>query len=90
MVAVGKKANDGVFGRRLREIRESRGLTQAALGEATGMKATAIGRLETGDREPAWVTIVRLADALGVKLDDFRGEVTTPEPTGPRPASKRK
>jgi len=60
------------FGRRLRALREEKGLTQAALGGAAGgMKDSAIARLEAGKRTPAWDTVLLLAEALGVTPDAF-------------------
>jgi transcriptional regulator with XRE-family HTH domain len=54
------------FGRRLREVRTERGLSQDDLASRTGVHATAIGRLEHGRREPRLKTVVRVADGLGV------------------------
>jgi transcriptional regulator with XRE-family HTH domain len=54
------------FGRRLREVRTERGLSQEDLASRTGVHATAIARLERGRREPLLKTIVRVADGLGV------------------------
>lgn len=96
MVAVARaKKSDGAFGRRLRELREAAGLTLAALGERAGMSYQNVARLERGDRDPTWPTLIRLADALGVGLDAFRdprvsGRPPAPEPRATYPASKRK
>jgi transcriptional regulator with XRE-family HTH domain len=46
-------------------IRESRGLTQAALGERSGMAQSAIARYERAGRTPTLATLWKLADALG-------------------------
>lgn len=65
------------FGRRLRELRMARGLSQEELAHRAGMHATYLGGIERGERNPALVNIGRLAGALGVTLADlfapFRG-----------------
>jgi transcriptional regulator with XRE-family HTH domain len=55
-----------VFGRRLREARKARGMSQDDLAERTGIHSTAIGRYERSEREPLAGTIIRLARGLGV------------------------
>jgi transcriptional regulator with XRE-family HTH domain len=56
------------------ELRKRRGLTQKQLAELTGMKQSAISRLENA-RYSRWsfATIVRIAKALGARID-FRLE----------------
>jgi repressor LexA len=75
-VAKRKQAPPG-FGRRLRVLRESAGLTQRELGEKVGMPHQSIVKYETGVNEPVWSTAVKLADALGVDVGAFR-EPSTP------------
>ncbi|MGA2166368.1 MAG: helix-turn-helix transcriptional regulator [Solirubrobacteraceae bacterium] len=52
------------FGRRLRERRESGGLSREALGYLTGVHPTAIQRFEKGRRDPRLTSILRLARGL--------------------------
>lgn len=59
------------FGGKLRALREVAGLTQAELGEQSEMDSNAIARIERGEREPTWRTVLKLAKALGVKPDAF-------------------
>jgi transcriptional regulator with XRE-family HTH domain len=62
------------FGARLRSLREAAGLSQRQLADAAGMSSKAhVWRLEAGQREPTWALLCRLADALGCRLDEFRG-----------------
>ena len=52
---------------RLREVRESKGLTQAALSELSGVRRATISDIERGVTTGMdFVTLERLANALGV------------------------
>lgn len=44
------------------------GLTQTGLARILGMKQPAISRLEIGETNPSWDTLVRLADVLGLEF----------------------
>ena len=61
----------GNFGKRLRDLRTAARLSLYALSKKSGISAVAISRLEKGQREPAWATAVKLADALCVTLSAF-------------------
>ena len=52
---------------RLREVRESRFITQDELAERSGVHQVTISRIELGHVEPRFSTIKRLAQALGVE-----------------------
>ena len=56
---------------RLAEVRQAHGMTQEQLAEATGVHRVTIARIETGDVSPKAETLKRLADALGVLVDDL-------------------
>lgn len=60
------------FAGRLRELREQRGWTQGELAERAGLNRFGVAQLEQGRNRPKWETVIALADALGVKCDDFR------------------
>ena len=55
----------------VRVFRDLRGLTQAALAERAGLHRVALAKIETGVTEPKVGTAKRLADALGVTVDDL-------------------
>jgi transcriptional regulator with XRE-family HTH domain len=59
------------FGRILREVRESRDLSQEALGFESGYHRTYIGLLERGRKSPSLRTIFQLARALRVSPSDL-------------------
>jgi transcriptional regulator with XRE-family HTH domain len=63
------------FGRNLRELRERSGLTQAQLAERAGLHPQGVVKLERGEREPAWATVVALAEALDVDCRAFLADL---------------
>jgi len=54
------------FGRVLRAIRESRGLSQEELAARAGYHRTYIGQLERGEKSPSLRTIFNLCSAMDV------------------------
>ncbi len=56
-----------LFGDRVRELRQKRGLTQVDLSERLGLPQSRISEIESGARAPNLVTILRLAVALECK-----------------------
>ncbi len=62
------------FGKRLAEVRKSRGITQESLAEKLDISAVSITYLETGRRWPRLLTLQRIAKALDVKVEElFKG-----------------
>lgn len=55
------------FGKRVRELREAKGWTLGTLGEAARMNELQVGHIERGASDPKLSTILRLAQALGVR-----------------------
>lgn len=53
------------FGRRLKQLRLHRGLTQEQLAEQADLDRTYIGDAELGKRNPTLLSIQKLANALG-------------------------
>jgi transcriptional regulator with XRE-family HTH domain len=60
-----------VVGRRIREVREGRGLSLKALAEQCGLSLNAISRIERGESSPTVSSLHRLAAALDVPIADF-------------------
>jgi HTH-type transcriptional regulator/antitoxin HipB len=56
-------------GRMIRELREARQLSQRELAERMGTTQSVIGRLEAGGSKPTLVTLERVAQALGLRLE---------------------
>jgi transcriptional regulator with XRE-family HTH domain len=65
-----------LFGRRLREIRKERGLTQEALAESADLSGNYISDLELGLKVPSLTILVRLSQALGVATPDLLRDFT--------------
>lgn len=59
-------------GIKLYEIRRSRSVTQKELGEAAGVSEAAISQFENGLKTPKIDVAYRIAEFLGVKVDDFK------------------
>jgi len=53
------------------EWRKHRGMTQAVLAEIVGVSQAAVATIEKGKRAPSVSLLRKLADALGVDLDDL-------------------
>jgi transcriptional regulator with XRE-family HTH domain len=72
--------------RRLRELRQARGLTQRQLAEASGINRSTLQNLELSRVTRPWQHVINaLADALGVAPDDLTTDVFDPaNPKQPR------
>lgn len=55
-------------GKKIREFRESKKLTQAQLGKMLGVSQALIGQWETGKRKPKYETLEKIASVLGVSV----------------------
>ena len=55
----------------LRVYRELRGMTQAVLAEKAGVNRVTVAEIEIGRKQGSVATLRRLAEALGVRLDDL-------------------
>ncbi|MEU3448595.1 cupin domain-containing protein [Streptomyces thermolilacinus] len=82
----GDRPGDGLeralagVGPRLRELRRRRGVTLAALSEATGISRSTLSRLETGRRRPTLELLLPLSQAHQVPLDELVGAPDVGDP----------
>lgn len=70
----------GDVGRRVRELRLKRELTQAELGKAAGVTGSAIKELEAG-RSGSSSSLHRIAKALGTTPEQLEGQRGAPAPS---------
>jgi transcriptional regulator with XRE-family HTH domain len=69
-----------LFADRLRELRRSRGMTQAELARRADVSVTHLSELENAEIAPGIDLVDRLARALGMALADLLPSVAPPEP----------
>ena len=60
-----------IFGKRLRELRLQRGVSQEKLAEMAGLHRNYVGVLERGGQNPSLEAICKLATALKVKAGEL-------------------
>ncbi len=62
-----------MIGKKIKALREAKGLSQEALARSANLSTSVVARLEQGKiADPQWSTMCALADALGADLADFR------------------
>jgi transcriptional regulator with XRE-family HTH domain len=64
-----------VVGKRIRTIRQARGITQDQLADRTGLNRVHLYRLETGKQSMTLRTLKLIADTLGVRVRDLVGKL---------------
>jgi transcriptional regulator with XRE-family HTH domain len=69
-----------LFAARLREVRTSRGMTQAELSRRAQVNPSYVWRLESGGAAPGIDLVARLARALGTTTHDLMPELAPPDP----------
>ena len=59
------------FGKNLKRVRESKGLSQEDLAAKADSVLSQVGRIERGKRAPTILTVQKLADALEVNVKEL-------------------
>ena len=59
------------MGKRIREIRESKHMTQAALSELAGIEPSNLSHIERASTKVSLPTLINIANALEVSLDEL-------------------
>ena len=63
------------FGLNIRKTREAKSLTQERLAEKADLDPTYISGIERGVRNPSFLSIIRIAKALGTTVSDLSSGV---------------
>lgn len=71
------------LGERLKQLRKEAGLTQEELAKKVGLKKQNISRYENSHVEPNIRTAKRIADALGVSIEEMAVGVSLQSPPTP-------
>ncbi len=56
------------IGKRIKSLREKRGLTQEKLAEKSGLSLDYIGKIEVNINQPGMKALIKIADALNVEM----------------------
>lgn len=66
-----------LLGRRIRELRMKRGMTQEKLAESAGLDLSQLSRMENGHGNPKFDTLQRIAKALQIQSYELLTSVST-------------
>ncbi|GAB5523448.1 MAG: hypothetical protein Roseis2KO_13200 [Roseivirga sp.] len=75
---VRKKEQLIAFGKHLRALRISKGLTGVQFSEKLGVDKQFLSRLELGQSDPRITTLIRLAQALDMQVSDLLKKMKYP------------
>ncbi len=67
------------IGKKLRELRNSRGITLRGLAKEVGIHFSSISNIENGKEGCGEGTLTKLAEALGADVDLLRGSSRPPD-----------
>lgn len=59
------------LGRRISELRHSKGITISSLADAAGLSTGLVSQIERGNGNPSYLTMLKLAQALEVPISHF-------------------
>ncbi|MBI3183707.1 MAG: helix-turn-helix transcriptional regulator [Myxococcales bacterium] len=65
------KEHLGLLARRIRMMRERKGITQEDFASRCGISVSFVSLLERGERSPSYETLVEVASALDISLSDL-------------------
>ena len=60
-----------ILGKHVQKLRKEKGLTQEQLAEKAGLALTSIAYIEAGYNFPAFETMYKVSQVLGVKIKDL-------------------
>ena len=64
-----------ILGRSLRALRIRAGLTQAQVAAKAGVDGPYLSRVESGERDLRWSTVLKLLNAIGADLHQLADEI---------------
>jgi len=67
----GKAKQEELLGKRIKELRKKKGLTQEELGARAGISYKYLGSIERGLENPSFRHLAKIARALGVELSEL-------------------
>lgn len=59
------------FGRHLKKLRAEKGFSTRKFAHEADISASTLGRLEAGESDPSLTTLLKIAEALKVSLDQL-------------------
>ena len=59
------------FGRRVREVRKSKGISQERLAEMAGIDRSYMGNIERGEKNVTLKKVYEICDALDIEIQDL-------------------
>ncbi|MGE6330998.1 helix-turn-helix domain-containing protein [Psychrobacter pacificensis] len=59
------------FGKRVREVRKGKGISQEKLAEMAGIDRSYMGNIERGEKNVTLKKVYEICDALGVEIRDL-------------------
>lgn len=68
---MGRTSAQQKLGKKIKQLRADKGLTQEKLGERAGLDRAYISGVETGQRNPSIKNITKLAKGLGVRVSEL-------------------
>ena len=66
-----KQAEQNVLGKKIREARQAKGISQVELGSRIGKDDTSISRLENGKVNPTNTYLLQIAEGLEISISDL-------------------
>lgn len=82
-----RTAKKASFEKRLRNLRNERGLTQSALGKKVGVTATCVWNWENGNTSPRPAALAKLAAALSTSVEYLTGSAGATADSAPNSLS---
>ncbi|MFI5003817.1 MAG: helix-turn-helix domain-containing protein [Solirubrobacterales bacterium] len=67
----------------MRQLREDRGLSREVLAVAAGLTTGTLARLELGQSDPSWSTVLAVADALEMTISELAATVEAQDSAAP-------